>query len=782
MEFYWNLGFEIWDLPAWQSCSSLGSFMTDQDRYLGIFKDEAREHLETLRARLLDLENNPGDPEILKVIMRSAHTIKGSARMVGLSSIGELAHRMEDVLKAVEGGRTPASTETISLLLNSADVIEAAVLGLPDSGPSDEELRARAAEISAFLSASKPAPAEPRSAGPESTLEAELSSLFGAQEQAKPPLSGQDSAQPQAEPRTDRASRATAAEYSPDTMRVKVPKLDNLSNLAGELVIMKSKIENNIHRLERILDQVSETVARSLDAGPERAMKKIGELERFLAEDCNDFLEQFRNDFGFLDIYAEDVLSETLNLRLLPVSTIFDRYHRLVRDLKQVLGKDLVLEISGRDIMLDRQILEEINPALMHLIQNAADHGIEPPEERAAAGKPSKGRIELNAFQRGGNVVIEVMDDGRGIDPAKVRKMALKKGLATEDEIGGLSDRECLFLVFRQGFTTAEKVTGTSGRGVGMSVVWEKVQRLKGSASIDSSPGSHTRIQLVFPPAFYKMKALLVEAGRQIVCLPATFLTSVARLNPADVTREGRTPMVSLQGKIVPMVDLRSVLGLPHREADSSENRSEPIKVVLARIEDDSIAFKVDQIHRLEEVIVKSAGRYFSGAPLFAGVTILRQGDPSIIINMYSLFEKIRERVETSVEIAPAEAQPRAARRVLVVDDSITTRTMEKSILEGAGYEVGTARDGNEALAIAAGAEFDIVITDIEMPGMNGFELTKRLKATGKYSDVPVIVVTSLARDEDKRKGIEAGADAYIVKGAFQQKTLLDAVKRLVGG
>ncbi len=767
--------------------------MSGQDKYLGIFKDEAREHLDAFHAGLLDLENNPGDLEIVKTIMRNAHTIKGSARMVGLLSLGDLAHRVEDVLKAVQGGLIAADTDAVNILLGAADCMEASVLGLPSGGPDEGKMKAAALQVSAFLEARLAAPQAGRPE--EKDLASELSSLFGApaaaspqeraarpDEETGPAPARPDAEAPSAPKAPDRRSKPTASGLSPDTMRVKVPKLDNLSNLTGELVIMKSKIDNNLHRLDTIMKQIKESAARGLDSGGGRAMRSLTEIERFLSEECNDFLEQFRTDFSFLDLYAEEVLSETLSLRLLPVSTIFDRYHRLVRDLKQAMRKDIRLEISGGEILLDRQILEEINPALMHLIQNSADHGIEPPDERAAAGKPPGGLIELNAFHRGGNVVIEIRDDGRGMNPAKLREAAVARGFASAEEVEGLSDRDSLLLVFKDGFTTSDRVTATSGRGVGMSVVWEKVQRLKGSVGIDSRDGEFTRIQLVFPPAFYKMKALLVEAGRQLVCLPSNFLVAVARINPADVSIEGRTPMISIQGRIVPLVDLCGVLGLPKaEEGGEAQAVSDTVKVVMARIEDDYIGFRVDRIHRLEEIIVKSAGQYFAGAPLISGVTILRQGDPSIIVNIYGLFKRIRERGEVAFAAALPSAAGGGKKRVLVVDDSITTRTMEKSILEGAGYEVETAKDGEEALAVAAGAVFDVVVTDIEMPGMNGFELTKRLKATSKCADVPVVIVTSLARDEDKRKGIEVGAAAYIVKGSFQQKTLLDAVRRLAG-
>jgi two-component system chemotaxis sensor kinase CheA len=278
------------------------------------------------------------------------------------------------------------------------------------------------------------------------------------------------------------------------------------------------------------------------------------------------------------------------------------------------------------------------------------------------------------------------------------------------------------------------------------------------------------------------MKALLVEAGTDIVCLPASFLVTVAQLNLQDVAVEGPTPMVSVQNRIVPLMDLATLLDLPKGDGGDADGEGDPkVKVVLVHVNEEYLALKVDRIHRMEEVIVKAAGAYFADAPLFAGVTILRQGDPSFILNVYHLHQLLKTRGAAALEEVRRGRPAGEKKSILVVDDSITTRTMEKSILESAGYEVETAQDAEEALTIAADRVFDIVITDIEMPGLNGFELTKKLKATVMYRDVPVVIVTSLARDEDKKKGIEVGAQAYIVKGSFQQKALLDTVRRLIG-
>jgi two-component system chemotaxis sensor kinase CheA len=756
--------------------------MSETDKYLEIFRDEAREHIEVLRTGLLDLENNPGDLENIKVIMRSAHTIKGSSRMVGLARIGELAHRMEDLVKAFEKGAVDVSTEAINLLLRGTDVIEEAVLSPQGTATPEERFTGAAREIEEFLLRAPPEVPVPADPVPEEEgLVSELESLFGEAPPASkvPPV-------PSAPPRPageDTATRtSTTLEPSPDTMRVKVPQLDNLANLTGELAITKSKIESNSHQLIRIFDYLRETVAAGLDAGPTGRAECLEELDDFVTGNFQRFIEQFQEDYSFLDLYTEEVLSETLNLRLQPVSLIFDRYHRLVRDLKHRLGKKFALEVSGRDILLDKQILEEINPAIMHLIQNAADHGIEGPADRKALGKPETGRIELSAYNRGGSVVIEVKDDGRGIDADGVRELAVQKGIVGAEEAEGMSQSDVLTLIFRDGFTTSEIITGTSGRGVGMSVAWEAVQLLKGRAAVDSSPGEYTRIELTFPPTFYKMKVMLVEAGEQIVCLPASFLVTVARVRLGDMATEGPTPVISMHGRIVPVVDLRCFLGLPPASTQV-ETRADDgtLRLVLARVDEDFLALRVDRIHRIEEVIVKSPGSYFQTAPLVAGVTILRKGDPSIILNLYNLFKKVQERGVPAGEEIPRTGPGVEKKRILVVDDSITTRTMEKSILEQAGYEVRTAVTGEEGLSLAASESFDAVVTDVEMPGMSGFELTARLRNTVRYKDTPVVIVTSLAREEDKRRGIEVGAQAYIIKGSFEQKTLLETVRRLIG-
>ncbi|MHC5082232.1 MAG: ATP-binding response regulator, partial [Planctomycetota bacterium] len=344
-------------------------------------------------------------------------------------------------------------------------------------------------------------------------------------------------------------------------------------------------------------------------------------------------------------------------------------------------------------------------------------------------------------------------------------------------EAGSLTEREALNLVFRYGFSTSPIITDLSGRGVGLNVVWEKVQDLKGNINIDSKAGEFTSVSLSFPPTYFTLNALLVKSGSEIVALPSNFLVETRWVNPKDISVEGGRPVMSGRGQILPLIDLRRFLSLPGDDRPPTDSR---IATVIVKFRNELLALRVDKILRFEEEVVKSSGPFLQNHPFVSGVTILRKGEPCFILNMYDIFKyaKAWQEVLDPALLGPVKT---VQKRVLVVDDSITTRTLEKSILENAGYNVSVARDGEEALSLAREGAYQLVVTDIEMPGISGFELTEQLRRDLKYKDVPIVIVTSLARDEDRRRGIDVGAQAYIVKGTFDQRRLLDTVRSLIG-
>ena len=677
-------------------------------KYIDIFLREAEEHLTSLQKGLLILEKEPGTTALIHELLRNAHTLKGSARMVGLEDISTIAHRMEDTLQEIEEGTKPVDTGVIDLLLQGTDAISrmTAALAKGEESPVDVEQF-----VAAFDQG-------------ESTSEAV------------------------------KAPAPQEAEALGDTVRASVKSLDSLVNLIGELIINKKRFEDKAERLKLI----------ARDA----RLEGLQEFHRSLEEDVL-----------YLDYLIQGLHLQAMALRMLPLKTITDGFQRLIRDLAKAQGKEIKLEVAGENIEVDRVLLESLKPMFVHILNNAVDHGLESPEERTAQGKPAKGTIRIIARHEGNSVRVDIRDDGRGMDPEKIKLAALRRGVIDKEEAAHLRDDEALYLTLRAGFSTSEIVTDLSGRGVGMDVVSRNVEKVKGNLELKSEVGRFTEISLQLPLTLSVIEALMISCGAESFSIPLSYVQETIKIRREDIATVGSKEVVSVRGATVPLLSLAALLGLPENKALSELGK---IAAVILKLRDHAIACTVDTILGSSEIVVKGLGDQLKNVRYVFGATILGDGSPSLILDVPDLFASAEGEGTTGIRKTFEESlAARMKGSILVVDDSITTRTMERSILIAHGYEVQIAVSGEDALEKVAGERFDLVISDVEMPGINGFELTRRLRDLAEYKDVPVIIVSSLSRDEDKRKAIEAGAQAYIVKGSFEQGTLLDTVEALIG-
>ncbi|QXE91779.1 hybrid sensor histidine kinase/response regulator [Geomonas subterranea] len=679
------------------------------NRYLEIFCREAEEHLASLQSGLLVLEKNPARTDLLHELLRNAHTLKGSARMVGLADISAITHTMEEQLKGMESGERKVDARGIDLLLRGADAV--------------------ALITSALMRGEKP--------------ELDVERFVAEYDR------GELGQQLHTEPRESQPEAALA-----DTVRADVKTLDHLVNLVGELIINKKRLESKLDRLKEITG--------ALPAG------HVTELAAFRGE-----LEE---DVLYLDYLIQELHAKAMGLRMLPLRTISDGLERLVRDLAQQLGREVRFQIVGQAIEMDRVLLDGLKPILIHLLTNALSHGIESPEARAAAGKPRQGAVLLSARHQGNSVLVEVRDDGRGMDPAGIKTAAVARGVLDPREAEALSDDEALYLTFRPGFSTADIVTDVSGRGVGMDVVKKNIERVKGSVTLASVPGSFTQVTLQLPLTLSVLDALIVACGGETFAIPTTYLQEIVKVRASEIDTLGSGEVIKVRGATTPLYSLPGMLGL----TDRREAGDLTLSAVVLKHCDQRIACIVDAHLGYSEVVVKGLGKQFRNVRFLFGATIMGDGNPALILNVPDLFESGRGVRRATLSAEEAQAAQRRL-KVLVVDDSITTRTMEQSILVSQGYAVVTAVSGEDALEKSAQEQFDLVISDVEMPGINGFELTRALRASEQYRDIPVIIVSSLSRDEDKRQALQAGAQAYIVKGAFDQGLLLETVQMLIG-
>ena len=575
-------------------------------------------------------------------------------------------------------------------------------------------------------------------------------------------------------------------------------KLDSLMTQAGELLVAGLKVDQRLKDVEEISHCVEDWNREWLKIRAAHSqllhddgLEEIRPLLRFLdlnqerlktiAVRVGDLRRGFSRDALHLSRVTSDLGEEVMKVRMLPVSTVFDLLPRLVRDLAREKGKEVNLQVEGGETELDRKVLEEIKAPLIHILRNAVDHGIETPEERERAGKPRAGTITLKAFQKGNSIVIEVSEDGAGINVNKVKKAALKAGIIGADETETISDDEAMRLIFVSGLSTSSIITDITGRGVGMDVVRKNVESLHGHVDVDSTPGQGTKMTLVLPLTLATTQELLVQVGDQIYGIPISSVERIQRISPQDIsTVEGKEAIV-VDDEPISLVYLSDVLELGRQKEEVRPDQKMPVVILSAGRK--RIAFLVDGVVGQQESVVKSLGKQLSRVRNVAGATILGTGQVIMTLNSSDLVKSARGmagRTSITARISQAKVKEVAQSTILVVDDSLTTRNLEKNILETAGYETKVAADGVEALSVLQSDHCDLVVSDILMPEMDGFELTAAIREQSAFKEIPVILVTALESREDKERGIEVGADAYIVKSSFDQETLLEAVEQLI--
>ncbi len=700
----------------------------NRKKYLEIFSREAEEQLQVLRQGSLDLEQEGVRAEGVRAMLRSAHTLKGSARLLDLKTLGEVTHGLEGLLRELEQGVRDLAPGLIDLLLMAADAIE----GLIAQAHSGEAVDVRVDLVLEGLRTGTPpeVPVQPR-----------------------------------------RQNGRTDSVPMPNTVKASVARLDQLTNLLGELLISRRVLGARSRQLGLLIRRLEEFLPRSRKAENYRQFKD-------LLSDLGKFSLAFEEDGQALAGLAERLHEEAMELRMLPLATITDELARMVRTLTRDQGKEAQLAVVGADVELDRAILDALRPMLLHMLRNAVDHGLEMPEERQRCGKPACGRIEITATTEGGFVHLRLADDGRGIDPARIREVAVNNGFLRPEEAAGLSDEEAIYLILRPGFSTSEALTDLSGRGVGMDVVKSQIDLVKGNLVIHSTPGRGTEMILQVPLTMAVVNGLVFDCEGETYAVPLHYVTEIVRLAEKDIFDEGGQETIRVRDRSLPLLSLRELLQIP-RDPESADER--PMALVL-RFREQQLACLVTRTREVQDLVIKTLGSQLKSVRYSAGATILEDGCPALILSVPDLFGAALTGQNTRVR--QELAKQRAARRrgrILVVDDSMTTRIMEKNILEAHGYEVAVAVSGPEALAQLGKEVFDLVVSDVQMPEMDGFELTALLRQQERTRELPVVIVTSMGTDEDRRKGLAVGAQAYIVKGAFDQGLLLETVEHLIG-
>lgn len=738
------------------------------------FQEVTADRLQKIQLGVLDLEKETAD-QAADDVARELHTMKGEARMLGLAAIGQLAHAAEDVLRAEREGRTATEIAT-DVMLRACDVLSDLIEDLSgaNTGTSASEDIVRAmAEVSGqaapAIHVAKPKPppvAAPVVAAPPSVA-APRPAPVEAPAVAHPPARGGE----------EEAPSAAKSAIADRTIRVNVEVLDSLGLLAGDLLVESARGRLRSSETEALFERFSRLGDRFLRLAeqveiPNEVRMVLDRVEsdlHMLRDDAFRFVR--RNDDGINILHGNlsKMADHVAEARLVPLSTVFDAFPRAVRDMARTQTKEVDLLIENADIGVDRSMLADVRDALVHLLRNAVDHGLESPDTRQQLGKPLTGRVRIRVRVDGDMLHIEVEDDGRGIDPERLRQVAVNKRLINAVQAAALSEREAIELIFRPGFSTREQVSELSGRGVGMDVVKRKVETLGGSVGVNSRIGRGTTITLRLPQSLALMKVLLVRLGDDVYGMPAADVEAVMRVKPDDRLEIFGTLAVRHRGKPTALVALGPLLGL------NGGNRFDRPPAVVVRHGEDHAALVVDGFVDEREVAVKPCGgEFLKGAPFIAGTAALEDGRIAVLLHVPDIMTEVR-RMARPVTQAPAAKRL----RVLLVDDSPIARATEGALVKALGHMVEEAQDGEEAYGKVQNNSYDLILTDVQMPKMDGFSLARRLKSTPAVARIPVIILSSLASPEDKRRGLDAGADAYLVKGELGVEVLAQAIDRL---
>lgn len=695
-------------------------------RLLATFRVEADEHLQSLSAYLLELARGPSPEraqELVETTFRAMHTLKGAARSVGLMDVEAVCQSCELVLSRAARARLPLTDELVEQVQAGVDAVAALVDGRA------EPAAARALTDRLRLAAADADEPRPQPVEPERTQQAPGDSVAG-------------------------------------TIRLDAGKLDSLLLQGEELLTARLAVEERTKEARQLLAEV------------ERARATAGSAPlRQVEAGARGLLDRLARDRETIGGAVDGLLDEIRRTRMMPASTVLDLFPRMVRDIAREQAKEVELSVRGGELELDRRVLERMKDPLIHLVRNAIDHGLEQPEQRLAAGKPRAGRLGLAVSSlEDGRVEIVVEDDGRGIDAERVREAGVRTRLVTADAARGLADSDAVDLVFRSGLSTSPVITDVSGHGLGLAIVREQVQRLEGEVALESHVGAGTSIRLTVPAAISTFRGLLIRSATQLFLLPLEATTHVLDLSAEEIrTVEGRET-IRWNDEAVPLARLESVLGLARANGGAAAERRPCVIVSVGR---QRVGLLVDEVLGDEEVLVRELSPPLTRVRYIAGAGILGTGRIVLIFRAADLVAAGLRALRPAAPPVVDEAEDGLPPLVLVVDDAVTTRTMERNLLEGAGYRVEVAVDGVEAWTALKAGSFDLVVSDVDMPRMDGFELTARIRAEPQLAELPVVLVSALETREDKERGIEVGANAYVVKSSFEQSNLLEIIGRL---
>ena len=761
---------------------------------LSIFKAEVDDHLQKLNNDLLLLEKEDDKTQrqfLLEEIFREVHNLKGAARAVDFRLVEEISHKLETLLDSMKKNLFELTPALVNVIYCSFDIIDRIVkLKLDGVEISSEKLNidkliktlenaseGKIEKINIDECDIRKTQSKPKNKNNNKKTKAKADT-GNKQESVQPPK---------------KEKKKLPQHQVIETIRVHTPKLNNLLARASELMEKKIETEQRVVEIKEIRTEI-ETLNKEGFRNRQMINRYINEVKdnhiiamlqqvnsyhnklKRLSGRIDEYYRKFSSDIKGLSSITRDLQEEIKQVRMLPISLILNPFKRMVRDLALATNKKINLQFNGIETEVDKKILEELKDPLTHLFRNAIDHGIESVEQRKNKQKPETGTIKFSVFQKGNQLILEIFDDGAGIDYDKIKQEALNQNIITAEDLVELKNNDIINLIFKSGFSTNSIITDLSGRGIGLDVVRKKIEKLHGVIHVESEHDKHTKFTMSLPISLATLQCILIVVGGKKFAIPTLAVERIIRIPYSDIKSVSGREMIEVEGRPVTVFPISKALGLLDSEKFSAQDK---IFLIIININGKRIAYIVDSLIGNQELVIKPLGQQLVRIRNIAAASILGDGQIVLMLNVPDLFRSV-SKLSNSRLVKAGKENIETKKRILVVDDSITTRTMEKSILEMAGYDVRTANDGEEGLRYVKENQFDAVVTDVQMPNMDGFEFTQAIKRDNDFKELPVILVTSLESKEDKERGIEVGADAYIVKKNFDQTNLLDTLKQLV--
>jgi len=741
----------------------------NREKYIGRYVDEGLENVALVEGLVFDINDGVSVEDDLANLLRALHTLKGASRMLGFKRIEELTHALEDVFVSIKEQRIGLSENAVKLVIATLDLLKSG-FGLAQSAKDD------AIDIREYVKKLNALAANEEFTLPE-TNKAQFEESFTMDES--------DTDEPEPEPAHILETQGTgkikspgqsAREVKSDSIRLSLDKIDKIIKSIASLQSLEIATKNIVrdstvlNGLIKEYSKIIKTDKKSL--GP--LASNLRKLEQ-QSERINSSLKNYSIDVGN---HIRQAYDSVISLRTIPLSTVLDNYPRYVYELATELGKKVKLTIEGKENEIDKNVIESLADVFMHIVRNAVDHGIETPQERLSVGKNETGNFSITCFPESGNMKIIISDDGRGIDLEKIRQKALREGYVSETAAESLSKEDLINFIFQSGFSVSDKLSNVSGRGVGMDVVRESIEALKGSITVDSAEGKGTTFTIMAPLSIAAMMGFPISCSGIKFIIPANFVDTIRLVSRDDIITVVDRPEIKYNDRIIKLYYLSQIL---RTKIDSARTDADIVFVVIIRVYDDIVALAVDNISSMRSVILKTMPRFMENIPVFSGIVLNEDYEMVSVLHIPAVI-KMAKRIKT-IEMKKRNVEFEKLRKsILVVDDSLPTREIERDILQAEGYLVDMAANGAEALKAAKNKHYDLICTDINMPVMDGFMLVENIKKNEELSHIPIIVISSKASEEDQKRAAMLGASRYIIKSSFNNYNLLEAVRDLIGG